>query len=119
VIKSLRHEALSGLTFEVDVFNKGTSLKFDCLVFQLNRITRENITAKDVLHTQIFLFRFQVERGTYNWNFWLLIHRDRFNFPAELFRSIRQHHVQVVCKQDFPVVDIAELINPLTNLNLL
>lgn len=64
-----------------------------------------------------FLFRFKV--GTYNRNFRLLIHRDRFNFPAELFRSIRQHHVQVVREQDFPVVDIAELIDSLANLNLL
>jgi hypothetical protein len=90
-----------------------STVSFSNCIGSLGKISQQK-TSYTFIHSCLVCLK-----GTYNWNFWLFIHRDRFNFPTELFCSIRQHHVQVVCEQDFPIVDIAELIDSLTNLNLL
>jgi len=56
---------------------------------------------------------------TYDGCFRRFSHGDRLDFSGEFFCTVRQHHVEVISQNDISVVDITQLINSLSDLNLL
>lgn len=104
VLKALCDQGARRLALVVNVFDETAHLDFLSLGLQLNRFGCVNVTTIDVDWVGLG---------------WALIHGDSFNLAGEFLRSIRQHHVEVVREQNFPVVDIAKLVDSGTDLDLL